>query len=1554
MTDSGEQFVILTGIINDAAVVCRMLGYSNTIDYNLRAFPRGSGMVWMNFLQCYGTESTLYECRFVGWGSTCNHEYDVGVFCFNNTDDSEVAVRLMEVDGYHNRSGRVEVFYAGLWGYIRYNDWDDKDADVVCRMLGYSTGKGRSVAHYMDLPYLKHPIWMDKVRCNGSEDTIADCPFDGWGSSYLSTILTSAFVSCLSQSDVDEFAVRLTDGFSNSSGRVEVFYDGQWGTICSGYWDDTDAEVVCRILGYSNYINYQYDAFPRGSGMVWMNSIQCSGTETTLYECGYNGWGSNCNHYYDVGVFCFNNTDGSEVAVRLMEVDGYHNRSGRVEVFYAGLWGYIGYNSWDDKDADVVCRMLGYSTGKGRSVTHYIDLQYLQHPTWMNNVRCNGSEDTIADCPFDGWGSSYYSSRLSTAFVSCLSQSDVDEFAVRLTDGFSNSSGRVEVFYDRQWGTICRDSWDDTDAAVVCRMLGYSNYINYLYYAFPRGSGMVWMNSIQCSGTETTLYECGYNGWGSNCNHYYDVGVFCFNNTDGSEVAVRLMEVDGYHNRSGRVEVFYAGLWGYIGYSSWDDKDADVVCRMLGYSTGKGRSVTHYIDLQYLQHPTWMNNVRCNGSEDTIADCPFDGWGSSYYSSSLSTAFVSCLSQSDVDEFAVRLTDGFSNSSGRVEVFYDRQWGTICRDSWDDTDAAVVCRILGYSNYINYRNYAFSRGSGMVWMNYIRCSGTETTLYECGYNGWGSNCNHQYDVGVFCFNNTDGSEVAVRLMEVDGYHNRSGRVEVFYAGLWGYIGYSSWDDKDADVVCRMLGYRCNGSEDTIADCPFDGWGSSYYSSRLSTAFVSCLSQSDVDEFSVRLTDGFSNSSGRVEVFYDRQWGTICRDSWDDTDAAVVCRILGYSNYINYRNYAFPRGSGMVWMNSIQCSGTETTLYECGYNGWGSTCNHEYDVGVFCFNNTDGSEVKVRLMEVDGYHNRSGRVEVFYAGLWGYVLHNYWDDKDADVVCKMLGYKIINGNWQFLRGKGRFVTHYIDLQHLQHPTWMNNVQCNGSEDTIADCSFAGWGSSYISNRLSTAFVSCLSQSDVDEHAVRLVGGFSNSSGRVEVFYAGEWGAVCDNSWDNNDAQVVCRMLGYRRGSAYGFGVFGKGTGMTWMRDVRCSGSESELFHCSFDGWGSTCSHDYDVGVVCFNDSDISEVKFRLVEADGYNKSSGWIEVFYGGYWGYVGSNNWHVNDAHVACRMFGYSTGSASYYECRFNSFERPKPTWMDSVECIGSETSLAECAFDGWGVYYGAGNSYQSCAFVKCTGLLATTASPSTTTLPTTVRQQSTTNLPTGIRLVDGFSVTSGRVEVFQNNQWTSVCDDFWDREDAKVVCRMLGYSHGAPYTDAAFGQGSGPVLVRNVNCSGSESELDQCPLGSGTSSCDHTEDVGVVCFNSEDITSLDVRVTDVTPGGQGRVEVFYAGYWGYIGGWYWDDNDARVICRMFGYTTGIANTVSHTFGLYQRQQPTWMDFVQCTGSEVTIADCPFGGWGEFRGGSSHDQFTAAVTCLNGECQKLLHFWVVY
>ena len=86
-----------------------------------------------------------------------------------------------------------------------------------------------------------------------------------------------------------------------------------------------------------------------------------------------------------------------------------------------------------------------------------------------------------------------------------------------------------------------------------------------------------------------------------------------------------------------------------------------------------------------------------------------------------------------------------------------------------------------------------------------------------------------------------------------------------------------------------------------------------------------------------------------------------------------------------------------------------------------------------------------------------------------------------------------------------------------------------------------------------------------------------SGRVEVFHNGQWGTVCDDSFTNTNAEVICRSLGLRGGTWY---TAGGGFGPIWLDNVDCSGSESKLSYCNHNGVGvENCGHHEDVGVTC---------------------------------------------------------------------------------------------------------------------------------------------------------------------------------------------------------------------------------------------------------------------------------------------------------------------------------------------------------------------------------------
>uniref|UniRef100_A0A3B4DJJ3 SRCR domain-containing protein n=1 Tax=Pygocentrus nattereri TaxID=42514 RepID=A0A3B4DJJ3_PYGNA len=945
--------------------------------------------------------------------------------------------------------------------------------------------------------------------------------------------------------------------------------------------------------------------------------------------------------------------------------------------------------------------------------------------------------------------------------------------SVRLMDGGSHCAGRVEVLHRGQWGTVCDDGWDIRDATVVCRELGCGEAVDALSDAhFGPGSGPIWMVDVDCNGSESTLKKCHSTLWGKHsCNHANDAGVFCSGN-------VRL--VDGGSRCAGRVEVLHRGQWGTVCGRGWDMRDAAVVCRELRC----GEAVDALNDGHFGpgSGPIWMDNVHCSGAESTLKNC-----------SSLESSKHDCDHSMDAGVICsgVRLVGGNHRCSGRVEVLHGETWSTVCDADFDQQDAEVVCRELGCGLPVEVLGgAAFGRGEGQVWSEELQCRGNESQIYFCPTSSsLKHNCTHGSDVGLVCAD-------SVRL--ADGGSRCAGRVEVLHRGQWGTVCGYIWDMINVAVVCRQLDcgeplsldlappgsgpiwmshVDCSGSESTLKHCGSLGWGK-----HICVHFIDMGIHCSGHRKS-RLTDGHHRCSGRVEVLHGETWSTVCDTDFDQQDAEVVCRELGCGLPVKVLGAAaFGRGEGQVWSEELQCRGNESQISLCPTSSsLRLNCTHGSDVGLICSGHT-----QVQL--VNGSDSCSGRVELQYQSERGTVCDVSWNMRAASVLCGQLkcgsAVSVLGSDW-FGEGSGQI--------------WADVFDCQGNETHLSKCPISSWSRTACSHRqdagviCSGEFIQSCSSLAFHDGSIRLVGSGGDCAGRLEVFHSGSWGTVCDDLWDIEDAQVVCRQL--QCGVALSALVpahFGPGTGAIWLNEVECEGNETSLFNCRFQLCGEDeCGHMEDVGVVC------SEFKdFRLTEG-----CQGNLEVFYNGSWGNVCVNEIDIETTSLICQELNCGrSGSLSQTKARVES----APNWLDDLKCRKHDSTLWHCPSSAWG--QNSCDNHNEVAHITCSG-----------------RQ-----------LSGGNGSCSGRLEVYHNTEWGSVCDNEWDISDVQVVCRQLGCGPALSADGSAvFGAGVGPIWLNRVKCRGNEIHLWDCPHSlKDHADCSHSQDAGVTCTGSGFVVS--------------------------------------------------------------------------------------------------------------------------
>lgn len=267
---------------------------------------------------------------------------------------------------------------------------------------------------------------------------------------------------------------------------------------------------------------------------------------------------------------------------------------------------------------------------------------------------------------------------------------------------------------------------------------------------------------------------------------------------------------------------------------------------------------------------------------------------------------------------------------------------------------------------------------------------------------------------------------------------------------------------------------------------------------------------------VRLVDGPSSNKGRVEVYHDGQWGTICDDSWHMQDGDTICKQLGYerARYVYFRAH-YGQGTGPIWIDQIHCNSGSASILDCRHLGWGeSDCDHKEDAAVDCKRivapkprdlpvrlscpplktcgscNTCAAKVFPDPDDCSPQEAVEGIVEVLYDDKWHPVSKDGWDLNSANVVCGELGYPLAMGiptldelwcEWNGI-DSGCFGSGFgiefdqdecelnADFRGRMKTSWIRELECNGMENKLNDCYLKEWGPT-TSSVMNVATVRC---------------------------------------------------------------------------------------------------------------------------------------------------------------------------------------------------------------------------------------------------------------------------------------------------------------------------------------------------------------------------------------------------------------------------------------------------------------------------------------------------
>ncbi|XP_053708319.1 uncharacterized protein LOC128751384 [Synchiropus splendidus] len=692
--------------------------------------------------------------------------------------------------------------------------------------------------------------------------------------------------------------VRLVGSGKASEGRVEIYHDGQWGTVCDDGWDMADAQVVCRQLNFpgAKFV-FNRNNFKKATGPIWLDEVKCEGSEHNLISCGRKEWGvTDCTHKEDAAIAC--------------EVNGNLNETSR----------------WLDHSIQ-----LSSDLGELFDSRALCDLQIVvQSPTAVRSA--DGSFEMVSE-------------------TICAHKSILWKYpAFRLADGESEIA--VNVSHS-------------------CQPY-FTAFIRYLY----TGKVEVNYSSAQCFHWIASKFHVKSLLESSSLF----AGLLTEDSSFHSQVALYsyAVETSDLVLQENCLQYLAWNIENLANSSAWPTLSLEVIKSLLLRSDLVLNN--EYSLLQSVERWILASNSSLESQADLLSHIRFpmipvemlyklefnntvyETHKDVYRSKILKALLFHVLpittleshpdfNKNDVDyHFRIYTERPWSREvrlgQGINYNYYDGSY----RGSYSDS---LICP--AHSPTVLKKDL-------MRWSVYVF-----TEVYHC--SNYGFNCD-SVPVAVFTPQNTNHKIV---------YHNRLlvyceskflSHIQEFKDGLayWSHTSTMSYPCPTKQFSFRFVVRPLAGTCKSEGRAGFDPEALTEQKKKMMSGgivpglwllllplqvtahlFPMLDNPLEVMDGDVRLVGSGKASEGRVEIYHNGQWGTVCDDGWDMADAQVVCRQLNFpgAKFVFNRNN-FKKATGPIWLDEVKCEGSEHNLISCGRKEWGVTdCTHKEDAAIAC-------------------------------------------------------------------------------------------------------------------------------------------------------------------------------------------------------------------------------------------------------------------------------------------------------------------------------------------------------------------------------------------------------------------------------------------------------------------------------------------------------------------------------------------------------------------------------------------------------------------------------